>query len=247
MILTITLKSRDEIEKMHRSGRLLASCTAGNWPASSNPASLRSRSIGLSRSICGPTEPRRNRKGTWAIPAPTCCSKNDVVCHGMPDETPLREGDIVTIDMVVNIDGWLADSAWTYPVGTISSEARAAPGRNPRIPLPGDRPGKGGQPLGRHLPCHPILCRKSGVFGGPPVRRPRNRPADARRSPGPPLRQAEPGGAPEAGNGDHHRADVERRGIIRSKSTTTAGRPGPWMEACPPSMSTPWPSPRKAL
>jgi methionyl aminopeptidase len=36
----------------------------------------------------------------------------------------LRSGDIVTIDMVVNKDGWLADSAWSYEVGTVSAEAR---------------------------------------------------------------------------------------------------------------------------
>ncbi|NLY45554.1 MAG: type I methionyl aminopeptidase, partial [Tissierella sp.] len=45
-------------------------------------------------------------------------------CHGFPREEKLKDGDIVTIDMVVNVDGWLADSAWSYPVGNISEEAK---------------------------------------------------------------------------------------------------------------------------
>ncbi|MEW9031478.1 MAG: type I methionyl aminopeptidase [Planifilum fimeticola] len=121
--MTITLKSRDEIEKMHRSGRLLASChreLARLIKPGITPLAIDRFVEEYLRSHGATPE----QKGYMGYPYATCCSKNDVVCHGMPDETPLREGDIVTIDMVVNIDGWLADSAWTYPVGTISSEAR---------------------------------------------------------------------------------------------------------------------------
>lgn len=53
----------------------------------------------------------------------TCASVNDEICHGFPRHEPLREGDIVCIDFVVNLDGWLADSAWSYSVGQTSSEA----------------------------------------------------------------------------------------------------------------------------
>ncbi len=123
MILTISLKSRAEIEKMHRSGRLLASChreLARIIKPGITPLEIDRFVEEYLRSHGAKPE----QKGYMGYPYATCCSKNDVVCHGMPDETPLREGDIVTIDMVVNIDGWLADSAWTYPVGTISSEAR---------------------------------------------------------------------------------------------------------------------------
>ena len=54
----------------------------------------------------------------------TCASVNDVICHGFPSAAPLNDGDIVTIDMVVNLNGWLADSAWSYAVGNISAEAQ---------------------------------------------------------------------------------------------------------------------------
>jgi methionyl aminopeptidase len=58
------------------------------------------------------------------FPAHACISVNDVVVHGIPDDRPLQEGDIISLDMGVCIDGWHADGAWTYPVGSISSEAQ---------------------------------------------------------------------------------------------------------------------------
>lgn len=63
------------------------------------------------------------QKGYQGYPYATCASINDEICHGYPREEILKEGDIVTIDMVVNVDGWLADSAWTYAVGEVSEEA----------------------------------------------------------------------------------------------------------------------------
>lgn len=54
----------------------------------------------------------------------TCASINDEICHGFPRPEPLKNGDIVTIDMVVNLNGALADSAWTYAVGEIDQQAK---------------------------------------------------------------------------------------------------------------------------
>ncbi len=64
------------------------------------------------------------QKGYEGFPYATCASVNDEICHGFPTEYRLKDGDIVTIDMVVNLNGSLADSAWTYAVGNISKEAR---------------------------------------------------------------------------------------------------------------------------
>lgn len=63
------------------------------------------------------------QKGYKGYPYATCASVNDEICHGFPTNKPLKDGDIVKIDMVVNLKGWLADSAWTYSVGQISQEA----------------------------------------------------------------------------------------------------------------------------
>lgn len=53
----------------------------------------------------------------------TCTSINHVVCHGIPDDKPLREGDIVNIDVTFVVDGWHGDSSRMYPVGQIKRAA----------------------------------------------------------------------------------------------------------------------------
>lgn len=64
------------------------------------------------------------QKGYKGYAFATCASINDEICHGFPRKTPLKSGDIVTIDMVVNLNGALADSAWTYGIGDISETAQ---------------------------------------------------------------------------------------------------------------------------
>ena len=63
-----------------------------------------------------------------AIPAPLnyrgfpksiCTSPNKVICHGIPGSKPLKEGDIVNIDITLIVDGWHGDSSRMYPVGEI--------------------------------------------------------------------------------------------------------------------------------
>ncbi len=52
-----------------------------------------------------------------------CTSINHVVCHGIPSAKPLREGDIVNIDITLIFDGWHGDTSRMYPVGEISRKA----------------------------------------------------------------------------------------------------------------------------
>jgi len=53
----------------------------------------------------------------------SCTSVNHVVCHGIPNEKPLREGDIVNVDVTFILDGWHGDSSRMYAVGTIPRRA----------------------------------------------------------------------------------------------------------------------------
>ena len=53
-----------------------------------------------------------------------CTSVNDIVCHGVPDETILRDGDIINIDATTLVDGWHGDSSETFLVGDCSRETR---------------------------------------------------------------------------------------------------------------------------
>ncbi len=62
--------------------------------------------------------------GSRKFPAALCISVNDVVVHGLPSEYRLNEGDIVSIDCGVYLNGFHADSAYTYAVGEINAETR---------------------------------------------------------------------------------------------------------------------------
>lgn len=62
--------------------------------------------------------------GYNGFPKSICTSINDVVVHGIPDETTLNEGDIVGVDCGVILNGWHSDSAFTAGVGEISKQAR---------------------------------------------------------------------------------------------------------------------------
>jgi methionyl aminopeptidase len=53
----------------------------------------------------------------------TCTSVNHVVCHGIPNEKPLRDGDIVNIDVTLILDGWHGDSSRMYAVGNVKRAA----------------------------------------------------------------------------------------------------------------------------
>lgn len=57
-------------------------------------------------------------------PATLCTSINDVIVHGIPDHTPLREGDIVGVDCGVLYKGYYGDAARTFPVGDVSERAQ---------------------------------------------------------------------------------------------------------------------------
>lgn len=64
------------------------------------------------------------QKGFQGYKYATCASINDEICHGFPRVETLEDGDIVTIDMVVNLNGGLADSAWTYAVGNVDEAGK---------------------------------------------------------------------------------------------------------------------------
>ena len=53
----------------------------------------------------------------------TCTSINHVVCHGIPNEKPLKEGDIVNIDVTLILNGWHGDSSRMYTVGPVPRRA----------------------------------------------------------------------------------------------------------------------------
>lgn len=64
-------------------------------------------------------------KGLYGFPGSICTSVNDEVVHGIPSRSRrLKEGDILSVDVGVRLDGWCSDSAWTFPVGGVDEAAR---------------------------------------------------------------------------------------------------------------------------
>jgi methionyl aminopeptidase len=63
-------------------------------------------------------------KGYGGFPNTLCTSVNDEVVHGIPSDYNLIEGDIISVDCGVILNGWYGDSAYTFPVGIINEEVR---------------------------------------------------------------------------------------------------------------------------
>ena len=61
-------------------------------------------------------------KGLYGFPSAVCTSLNEVIIHGIPSDTVLKEGDILGLDIGTEVDGWYGDSAITMPIGDISKK-----------------------------------------------------------------------------------------------------------------------------
>ena len=124
----VRIKNRVEIEKMKRSGQAAATVLKRIGEAIAPGVST----IDLER-ISRDTIAEVNATSSFLgyqlpehepYPATICTSINDIVIHGIPDESEvLQEGDIIGIDTAVSIDGYHGDNAYTFPVGDISPSA----------------------------------------------------------------------------------------------------------------------------
>jgi methionyl aminopeptidase len=64
-------------------------------------------------------------KGYRGFPGSICASPNSMVVHGIPGSYEVKRGDVISLDVGVTYDGWVADAAITVPVGPVSPEARS--------------------------------------------------------------------------------------------------------------------------
>ncbi len=119
----ILLKKSSEIAKMREAGRIIARTmreVSGHIAPGVTTLDLDALAGRMIRDAGGVASFKDYR----GYPADTCISVNDMVVHGIPNDRPLQEGDIVTLDFGVIWDGWHADGAWTYPVGEIAPNAQ---------------------------------------------------------------------------------------------------------------------------
>jgi methionyl aminopeptidase len=119
----IQRKTPEEIERMAAAGRILARCheilrskaRPGVTTADLDDAAERFiRSQGAEPAF----------KGYRGFPGSICASPNSMVGHGIPGRYELQRGDILSIDIGVVLDGWVADAAVTHPIGPVTPVAQ---------------------------------------------------------------------------------------------------------------------------
>jgi methionyl aminopeptidase len=123
----IELKTSSEIEKMRRPARVVAEILAvlrdmvrpGVTTAELDRTAERMIDRAGARSAF-----KNYRVGNAVFPAVLCVSINEQVVHGIPSNRTLRDGDIVSLDFGVSIDGYFGDAAVTIAVGEIDAESR---------------------------------------------------------------------------------------------------------------------------
>ena len=150
-------------------------------------------------------------KGYRGFPGSICASPNHMVVHGIPGGFKLRKGDILSVDIGVVKDGWVADGARTFARrGDLAGRRQAARGDR-GLAVRRGRAVPGRQPARRRLARRAGAGRVGGLLRRAVARRPRHRPLDARGAADPQLRP--PGQGPAAGGGDGagDRADGHRR------------------------------------
>lgn len=118
----IIRKSPEEIERMARAGRVVAD-TLALVGEHVRPGVTTAELDAVAEEYIAGQGGHPTFKGYRGYPAATCISPNDMVVHGIPGPYELAEGDILSVDIGVTLDGYVGDSSFTFPVGEISSEA----------------------------------------------------------------------------------------------------------------------------
>ena len=120
----ITIKSEREIELMRHAGMLVSKMHKFIKPYIKEGISTYELDK-LCEDFIRKNDAIPTCKGYEGFPATLCTSVNSVVVHGIPDKkTILKDGDIITIDVVIGYKGYQGDAAWTYAVGNINDEKK---------------------------------------------------------------------------------------------------------------------------
>jgi methionyl aminopeptidase len=114
----IIKKSPEEIEKMERAGEVLVAALA-ELEANVAPGVSTEQLDRLAERFIRARGGVPTFKGYRGFPGSICASPNAMIVHGIPGPYRLKAGDIISIDVCVTLDGWVADAARTFPVGEI--------------------------------------------------------------------------------------------------------------------------------
>ena len=123
---------------------------------------------------------RPSQLGFHGFPAAVCTSRNEVVCHGIPNPRErLAPGDIINVDVTTELAGFHGDTSATFFVGAPGAEARHVVETARRCRDAGIAVVRAGRAPRRHRRGHRGAGRARGVQRGARLRRPRHRPRDA--------------------------------------------------------------------
>ena len=119
----IIRKSKGEIETMARAGRVVAE-TLRRLGERIEPGVTTKELDDVAEDYIRSQDGVPTFKGYRGFPASICASPNSMVVHGIPGSYRLDEGDLLSIDVGVTLDGFVADSAYTFAVGKVDGEAK---------------------------------------------------------------------------------------------------------------------------
>ena len=121
--MAIKIKTKEQIEGIRKSAQLAAAtlkyleqfAVAGNTTAYINK---------MAHEYILKNNATPATLGYHGYPASICTSVNDVICHGIPGEYVLKDGDILNIDVTTILGGYFGDTCKMYPIGEVSDEAK---------------------------------------------------------------------------------------------------------------------------
>ncbi|AWX53841.1 MULTISPECIES: type I methionyl aminopeptidase [Brevibacillus] len=117
----IILKSKAELEVMREAGRIVA-LTHQELAKAIKPGVTTKQLDEIAETFIRSMGAIPSFKGYGGFSGSICASVNEELVHGIPGKRALQEGDIISIDIGAQFQGYHGDSAWTYPVGQISTE-----------------------------------------------------------------------------------------------------------------------------
>jgi methionyl aminopeptidase len=119
----IVRKSAQEIEKMAAAGRLVAE-TIAHVAEHLEPGVTTGELDRIAEEHIRTRGGVPTSQGYRGYPRAICISPNAMVVHGIPGAYEVGDGDVITLDVGVTLDGYIADSASTFPVGEVTEEAQ---------------------------------------------------------------------------------------------------------------------------
>jgi methionyl aminopeptidase len=119
----IIRKTPEQIEKMAAAGAIQARCVR-MLRAKCHPGVTTAELDEAAERFIDAQDAEASFKGYRGFPGSICTSPNSMVVHGIPGAYELKRGDVISLDVGVTKDGWVADAAVTVPVGPIDPRAR---------------------------------------------------------------------------------------------------------------------------